>query len=125
MQRGVAGGEAVIIGRHIYGNLYDCSADILRDEARLTEIIRNAAKIANATLVSISSYKFGANGGLTVFAIVAESHISIHTWPEHNFATVDVYTCGNTDPGAAFNYIAKELNAQRVEAFYSDRSLRK
>ncbi|CCC81695.1 adenosylmethionine decarboxylase [Thermoproteus tenax] len=123
--RGVAGGEAVVVGRHVYGNLYDCNSEVLRDEGRLIQIVRNAAKIANATLVSVNTYKFGANGGLTVFAIVAESHISVHTWPEHAFATVDVYTCGNTDPEAAFNYIAKELGAQRVEVFRGDRSLRR
>jgi S-adenosylmethionine decarboxylase len=123
--RGDAGVETVVIGRHVYGNLYDCDREILRDETRLIQIVRNAARIANATLVSVNTYKFGANGGLTVFAIVADSHISIHTWPEHGFATVDVYTCGNTDPEAAFNYIAKELNAQRVEVFRGDRSLRR
>lgn len=123
--RGDAGAGAVVIGRHVYGNLYNCDREVLRDETRLVQIVTNAVKLANATLVSINVYKFGANGGLTVFAIVAESHISVHTWPEHGFATVDVYTCGNTDPEAAFNYIAKELNAQRVEIFRSDRSLKR
>ncbi|MEM1518974.1 MAG: adenosylmethionine decarboxylase [Pyrobaculum sp.] len=113
-----------IVGRHIYGNLYGCDAEVLRDEARLVTIVKEAVKLANAYLLSIGAYRFGPNGGLTVFAVVAESHISIHTWPEHKYATVDVYTCGDhTDPKAAFDYIVSELKPTRLEVYYGDRSM--
>ncbi|ACB39550.1 adenosylmethionine decarboxylase [Pyrobaculum neutrophilum] len=121
----MAGGVgAQIVGRHIYGNLYGCEQQILKDEAALITIVKEAAKVANAILLSIGSYRFGPEGGLTVFAVVAESHISIHTWPEHGFATVDVYTCGDhTDPKAAFDYIVSKLKPRKVEAFFGDRSM--
>jgi S-adenosylmethionine decarboxylase len=117
-------GGTVVVGRHVYGNLYGCDPEVLRDEAALITIVKEAVKVANAILLSIGSYRFGPEGGLTVFAVVAESHISIHTWPEHGFATVDVYTCGDhTDPKAAFDYIASRLRPKKVEAFFGDRSM--
>mgnify|MGYP001024349442 FL=1 len=123
MAGGVGGGRAVV-GRHVYGNLYGCDPEVLRDEAALITIVKEAVKVANAILLSIGSYRFGPGGGLTVFAVVAESHISIHTWPEHGFATVDVYTCGDhTDPKAAFDYIVSALRPKKVEAFFGDRSM--
>ncbi len=115
--------KALVYGVHVYGNLYGCNKELLKDELYLTKIIKEAADIAGALVVSTFYYKFGINGGISVVAIVAESHISIHTWPEHEYATVDVYTCGNhTRPTAAFEYIAKSLNAKKVEVFVSDRS---
>jgi len=124
MAGGVGVVGRVVVGRHVYGNLYGCDHNVLRDEAALINIVKEAVKVANAMLLSIGSYRFGPNGGLTVFAVVAESHISIHTWPEHGFATVDVYTCGDhTDPKAAFDYIVSMLKPKKVEAFFGDRSM--
>ncbi|MFZ8807811.1 MAG: adenosylmethionine decarboxylase [Pyrobaculum sp.] len=121
---GGVGGGRLVVGRHVYGNLYGCDPEVLRDEAALITIVKEAVKVANAILLSIGSYRFGLDGGLTVFAVVAESHISIHTWPELGFATVDVYTCGDhTDPKAAFDYIASRLRPKKVEAFFGDRSM--
>ncbi len=116
-------GNALVYGVHVYGNLYGCDKELLKDELYLTKIIKEAANAAGALVVSTFYYKFGINGGISVVAIVAESHISIHTWPEYGYATVDVYTCGShTKPMEAFNYIAKSLNAKKVEVFISDRS---
>ncbi len=116
--------KPLVYGMHVYGNLYECDESILRDEVKLTEIVKRAAEVANATVVSLFYYRFGGSGGLSVVAIVAESHISIHTWPEHRYATVDVYTCGaHTNPLAAFKYIVKELKAKSYRLNISDRSL--
>lgn len=115
---------AAVYGTHVYGNLYECNEEILRDEIKLTNIVKEASEKANATVVSLFYYKFTPTGGISVVAIVAESHISIHTWPEHRYATVDVYTCGpHTDPMAAFEYIVKKLEAKRYSVSISDRSL--
>ena len=115
--------NALVYGVHVYGNLYGCNKELLKDEMYLLKIVKEAADIAGALVVSTFYYKFGINGGISVVAIVAESHISIHTWPEHEYATVDVYTCGShTNPMAAFQHIAKSLNAKKVEVFVSDRS---
>ncbi|HIQ02907.1 MAG TPA: adenosylmethionine decarboxylase [Desulfurococcales archaeon] len=115
-----------VVGRHVYGNLYGCPKEILSDEDRLRRIVIEAAKIANMTLWDIRSWRFsGSKGGVSVIALVVESHIAIHTWIEYRYATVDVYTCGrNSDPWRAFYYIVSELKPQDYTVHYSDRSSR-
>ncbi|MCD6301047.1 MAG: adenosylmethionine decarboxylase [Staphylothermus sp.] len=110
-----------VIGRHIYGELYECDPEILSDEKKIVEIIREAAKIGEFTLLDVKVWKI--HPGVSAVGIVLESHISIHTWPEHHFATVDVYTCGTSgDPEAAYLYIVKSLKAKRFTMKKSDRS---
>lgn len=115
--------EAKVVGRHVYGNLVNCrNSDILSDPHRLEEIVRKAAELGNMTILDVKSWKIGE--GVSVVAVILESHITIHTWPEFNFATVDVYSCGShTDPHAAFNYIVEALKPEKVEIGYFDRSL--
>jgi S-adenosylmethionine decarboxylase len=115
-------GEPRVYGKHVYGNLYGCDPEILSNEERLRQIVVNAAKLGNMTLLDLRSWKIGE--GVSVVAIVLESHITIHTWPEYSFATVDVYSCGkHTDPEKAFDYIAAALKAQRVERKVAVRNL--
>ncbi|MCY0849953.1 adenosylmethionine decarboxylase [Sulfuracidifex metallicus] len=110
-----------VVGKQVYGSLYDCDVDILKDTEKLQEIVKDASKEGNMTLLDIKSWKIGE--GVSVVAIILESHITIHTWPEYNFATVDVYSCGaHTDPHKAFYYIAKELKSKRYEIKEADRS---
>lgn len=116
--------DKLVHGYHIYGNLYGCDKELLRNEKYLQQIITNAAILSNMKLVSVHYHKFGQDSGISIIAIVAESHISIHTWPEYEFATVDVYTCSaKSNPFYAFYYIAKSLNAKKVEFCITDRSL--
>lgn len=111
----------MIHGRHVAGNLYNCNSEKLANITYLINLVKNAAKIGNMTLLDIKSWKIG--NGVSVVGIVLESHISIHTWPEHSFATVDVYSCGaHTDPEKAFDYIASSLEAQKIEKKVLDRS---
>ncbi len=113
--------EKPVIGRHYYGELYGCDPILLSDEKRLSEIVVEAARVGGFTLLDVKAWKI--HPGVSVVGIVLESHISIHTWPEYGFATVDVYTCGDEgDPRAAFLYIAERLGARRYTLKYSDRS---
>lgn len=100
-----------IIGIHVYGNLYGCNADALRDQKRLIKVVKNAVKLASMNLIDLRSWRVhGPKGGVSVIALVKESHISIHTWPRYAYATVDVYTCGEkSSPQAAFQFILREL----------------
>ena len=107
-------GRTFVYGKHIVGNLYGCDKDVLMDVGKLNRIVIEAAKVGKMTLLDVKAWKIGL--GVSIIGIVLESHISIHTWPEYSFATVDVYTCGSsTDPDAAFGYIVRELRASRVE----------
>ncbi|NPA85378.1 MAG: adenosylmethionine decarboxylase [Crenarchaeota archaeon] len=111
-----------VFGKHYYGNLYGCNPEKLRDEEYLRRLVIKAAEIGNMTLLDVKSWKMGE--GVSVVAIVLESHITIHTWPEFAFATVDVYSCGHhTDPKKAFDFIVKELEAQKVIMGSADRSM--
>ena len=110
-----------VVGKHVYGNLYECDYDALVDEEYLRDTVIEAARKGNMTLLDVRSWKIGL--GVSVVAIVLESHITVHTWPEFSFATVDVYSCGShTDPEKAFEYIVSRLRARKVVRGYADRS---
>jgi len=112
-----------VIGRQVMGELYECDRDILVDEEKLKEIVIEATNVGNMKLLDVKSYKIGL--GVSVIAIILESHITIHTWPEYLFATVDVYSCGpHTNPKAAFLYIVEKLKAKRYTIKEEDRSSR-
>ena len=114
-------GTPRVVGKEVFGNLYDCDTEILKDSEKLKQIAVQATKEGNMTLLDVRAWKIGE--GVSVVAIVLESHVTIHTWPEHNFATVDVYSCGShTDPRKAFNYIVTELKAKRFNVNEADRS---
>jgi len=113
-----------IVGRHVFGNLYDVNPLKLWDEKLLRDLVVKASKAGNMKLLEVKSWRVeGHHGGVSVIALVVESHIALHTWPEHRYATVDVYTCGaNSDPFKAFKIIVDELKPSRVVAYYADRS---
>jgi len=112
-----------VLGRHIYGELYGCDPDILSDEEKLVEVVREAAVVGGFTLLDVKYWKI--NPGVSVVGIVLESHIAIHTWPEYGFATVDVYTCGvKGDPFAAYKHIVERLGAEKYSMKVVDRSYR-
>lgn len=110
-----------VVGKQVYGSLYECDPDILKDREALERIVKDAVTVGNMTLLDIKSWKIG--DGVSVVAIVLESHVTIHTWPEYNFATVDVYSCGpHTDPKRAFQYIVEQLKAKKYTMNEADRS---
>ena len=112
-----------VVGRHIYGNLYGCrNKRLLRDPNALEKIVVEAARKGNMTLLDVKTWKIGE--GVSVVAIILESHITVHTWPEYDFATIDVYSCGShTDPQKAFDYIVEHLDPEKAVIGLADRSL--
>lgn len=116
--------EDKIVGKHVFGNLYGIPREVAMDEKFLYDVVRKAVDIANMKLVEMKSWSFGGKkGGVSVIALVEESHIAVHTWLEYNYATVDVYTCGeHSDPMKAFEYIVSQLKPKRYQMFYADRS---
>ena len=98
--------------KHFLLELYRCDYEKLNDESFLRCTLNNAAKIANATVLNLISNKFEPQG-VTAIALLAESHISIHTWPESNYCAVDIFTCGqNMLPELASQYLIKALKAE-------------
>lgn len=114
----------VIVGKHVFGNLYGIDKDVANDERELKDIVLKAVELSNTKLLDIRVWKLGGKkGGVSVIALVEESHIAIHTWIEYEYATVDVYTCGqNSNPWKAFNYIVSRLKPKYYTVNYADRS---
>ncbi len=101
-----------ILGQHCILELYDCNEFKLNDEAFLRHTIGLAVKLSGATLLNLITHRFEPQG-VTGLALLAESHISIHTWPETGYAAVDVFTCGDhTMPERACEVISRELSAR-------------
>jgi len=103
------------VGRHCILELYDCPSALLDDQAFVQQTLRQAANIAQSTLLGELSHKFDPQG-VTALVLLAESHISIHTWPEAGYAAVDVFTCGeHTLPEDASRFIAQRFESGRHE----------
>jgi S-adenosylmethionine decarboxylase len=104
-------GTTDTVGKHCILELYNCNQSRLDDEAFLRTAITTAAKRAGATLLNLITHRFEPQG-VTGLALLAESHISIHTWPESGYAAVDVFTCGDhTMPEKACQVLCEELAA--------------
>ena len=100
------------IGRHCILELYQCDHVKLNDEAFIRTTITSSAKIAGATLMNLVTHSFKPQG-VTGLALLAESHISIHTWPEIGYAAIDVFTCGeHTMPEKACKLLFKDFSAK-------------
>ena len=100
--------------KHILFTLKGCLPDELNDEGFIRDIMYQASIWANSTLIGLHSHKFSPQG-VTGIVLLAESHISIHTWPEKGMAVCDVFTCGDhTKPMDAVEYMKSELNATDI-----------
>ncbi len=82
------------LGTHLLVELRDCNPEILKDLTRVKDALVSAAKEAKATIVDISFHEFNPFG-ISGMVVIAESHLSIHTWPEYAYAAVDIFTCGD------------------------------
>lgn len=102
--------------RHLLIELHDCSTAQLNDADGIDRAMRAAAEAAGATVLSARFHRFSPQG-VSGVVIIAESHLTIHTWPERGYAAVDVFTCGETvDPWAALERLKADLGAARCEA---------
>lgn len=98
------------LGTHLLLELRDCSQELLDDIQYIEEAMVRAANEAGATIVGKSFHKFVPRG-VTGIVAIAESHLCIHTWPEHGYAAVDVFTCGRTfKPQQAAQLIIERLH---------------
>ena len=86
----------------------------LKSQTAIETILREAAEAAGATLLHIHTHQFGEGEGVSGIAILAESHISAHTWPERAFAAFDMFLCGGTDPEAGLKQIEDLTHGSRT-----------
>ncbi|MDN5358935.1 MAG: S-adenosylmethionine decarboxylase [Candidatus Diapherotrites archaeon] len=110
-------------GTHFVVEASGCSEEILSDPKRIEQIFKEAARAAKMTVKASHFFRFSPKG-VSGAVIVAESHISIHTWPELGYAAIDVYTCGDSDPEKAVDYILKAFGAKYAHVSEIHRGIR-
>lgn len=96
-------------GTHVLADLNGIAAEKLRSCAALETLLRDAAEAAGAHVLFSHFHGFGEGQGVTGVVLLAESHITIHTWPECGFAAADIFMCGNAHPELALALIKKAL----------------
>jgi S-adenosylmethionine decarboxylase len=96
-------------------------AAVLSDTAALRGVLRDAAEAGGATVVGEEFYAF-PNGAVTGVLLLAQSHLSIHTWPEHSLANIDLLSCGEIDGDAVLATISARLGVERASVRCIDRS---
>jgi S-adenosylmethionine decarboxylase len=99
------------LGRHVIVDAWGAEANLLDDPRRLREILVEAVKATGATVLSSDYHKFQPQG-VTAWVILAESHATLHTYPEHEAWMADVFTCGDVDPDAAAVLLIQSLGGQ-------------
>lgn len=102
----------VFAGSHLIADFWGASH--LDDRDALETAMVEAVNAAGATLLHIHLHKFGDGGGVSGVAVLAESHISVHTWPERGFAAFDVFMCGDAEPKKAVDALRAALTPERV-----------
>src|SRR3989344_8095571 len=101
------------LGRHLLVELHRCPADPLKKVDFVRDTMLNAARACRATIVDSSFHEFSPFG-VSGVVILAESHISIHTWPEYKYAAVDIFICGGViKPEEAVDYIVTRFRCKR------------
>ncbi len=100
------------LGTHLLVELKDCNPAILQSLEEVRDALVSAAKEAKATIIDISFHEFSPFG-ISGMVVIAESHLSIHTWPEYGYAAVDIFTCGDIiKPDKAASYLIKRFESK-------------
>ncbi len=100
------------LGRHLLIELQDCDKEVLNDLSFLRDAMVVAAVACGAVVLGESFHRFSPQG-VSGVVVMAESHLSIHTWPEYGYAAVDIFTCGTTvEPEKAAEVLIEKLGAK-------------
>jgi S-adenosylmethionine decarboxylase len=104
------------IGRHVISDLWECNANFLDNIEFIEKVMVDAALEAGADIREITFHKFHPQG-ISGVIIISESHLTIHSFPEHRYASIDIYTCGEIiNPHVAAKFLAEHLESKRVES---------
>ena len=111
------------LGRHLLLELFDCDLDAINNVETVRGALIEAAKRAQATIVDVVFHEFNPFG-VSGVVVIAESHLTIHTWPEYRYAAVDIFSCGDVlQPETAANYLVEQFGAERTSVFEMQRGL--
>lgn len=111
------------VGRHIVAELWGCNAELLDDVSVVQKVMNAAAEESGATVLNSTFHTFQPHG-VSGAVIIAESHLSVHTWSELGLASIDIYTCGDrADPWKAFKYLVKAFRSKYHSVFELKRGM--
>lgn len=83
--------------------------------SKIEQIFKDAIKACGVTLLKIDLHKFSSSGGVSGVAVIKESHISIHSWPEYEYAAMDIFVCGDVNPYKAVPVIKEGFGAEKIQ----------
>lgn len=106
-------------GRHLICELFGASG--LTDEAHVEDVLTRTARACGATILETRLHPFDENDGITGVILLAESHVTIHTWPEHDYAAVDLFLCGDCDPADGVPVLERGFDPDTVQKATFDR----
>ena len=106
-------GDIRFAGMHLLAELWE--ARYLTNAPKIRSILLEAIEACGATMLSLDLHVFSPNGGISGVAVLKESHLSIHTWPEFHYAAVDVFVCGTIDPHGAVSVLEARFRPKRME----------
>lgn len=101
--------EFTTVGRHLIADFWGVSSALLDDRKAMRDALLNAAQQADMTVLGVQEHKFEPHG-YTCLLLLAESHLSAHTYPEHGYVALDVFTCGGGHPDKALSYLQERLD---------------
>jgi S-adenosylmethionine decarboxylase len=111
------------LGRHLLLELLDCDSDAINNLEAVKGALVEAAKRAHATIVDVVFHEFNPFG-VSGVVVIAESHLSIHTWPEYRYAAVDIFSCGDIlKPEVAASYLVQQFGAERASVVEMQRGM--
>ena len=111
------------LGRHLLLELFDCAPDAIDNLEAVKGALVEAAKRAHATIVDVVFHEFNPFG-ISGVVVIAESHLSIHTWPEYRYAAVDIFSCGDVlKPEVAARYLVEQFAAERTSVVEMQRGM--
>jgi S-adenosylmethionine decarboxylase len=111
------------LGRHLLLELFDCDLDAINNLQGVKQTLVEAARRAQATIVDVVFHEFNPFG-ISGVVVIAESHLSIHTWPEYRYAAVDIFSCGDVlQPEVAANYLVEQFGAERTSIVEMQRGM--
>lgn len=111
------------LGRQILVEFYDCDSDKINDVEFVESAFLEATRKSKATIISHNFHKFSPHG-ISGVVVIAESHVTIHSWPEYNYAAVDIFTCGDTiDPWVIQEYLKDALESKNISSMEMKRGM--
>jgi S-adenosylmethionine decarboxylase len=102
------------LGYHVLAEFYDCCAEVINSVEKVEDALMESVRISGATIIKPVFHKFNPHG-VSGVVVIAESHFSVHTWPEYGYCAVDIFTCGETiDSRKSINFLKERFSARRI-----------